>query len=554
MNQPPLGRTVACRASLAAGLAVLLALPAVAGAFDKQDLPRMQERRVFWARGRYAVGASKLVTAAQDDNKKRRRSQTLTVYYVSDASYDPVFRVKLAPPIEIEQRDDAVTFQHGRAKLTLSADGLTWEVGGDYPKGTKGLRFCWIELDSIRFDNAVGYRRRPKVWERYAISSATGTKREQLDAEPEEAAQWFGAEGFEPDFVLRTDDGLRTLWDFALETKDAKGFYDRWNARLMNISGGQPTFYNVCNEVAPGGRVKLALRCRAQPEEGYPKPLPKVEDVRLFDGHVHITTVTDLRDSARMARTHGFRYGLLSILYREGEYGRHFIGDAHMFEAMRRYPDVFLGFGLVQLNERGFPGYRRKGPDTPQHVEQLWRKGCKGLKTLVKWSKHELQVDDARYDGLWAKAQELGMPIVFHTEAEGTGSSHTRCAGVAAKFPKLPVIMAHLTRRGQLETTVEVLKKHPNLYLQHMHLRYARDEKGRTGLERLVDEGLASKIVFGSDVQNNHAPLIHGAAAFRNRLKELGVDEATIERIMHGTMEGLVAGVKRVAPAGATAQ
>ena len=141
------------------------------------------------------------------------------------------------------------------------------------------------------------------------------------------------------------------------------------------------------------------------------------------------------------------------------------------------------------------------------------------------------------------------MPIVFHTEGPKDGSSHTRCANVAAKFPKLPVIMAHLARDGQLETTVQVLKKHPNLYIQHMHLGYAKDEQGRTALERLVAEGLAGKILFGSDVQHDHSPLIRDAARLRAELKKLGVDAATIERVMHGTMEEMIARVKPVAEA-----
>ena len=48
-------------------------------------------------------------------------------------------------------------------------------------------------------------------------------------------------------------------------------------------------------------------------------------------------------------------------------------------------------------------------------------------------------VTKKRYDPLWDKAQQLRMPIVFHTEAEGTGSSHSRCAAVARRFPRLPV-------------------------------------------------------------------------------------------------------------------
>ncbi len=150
------------------------------------------------------------------------------------------------------------------------------------------------------------------------------------------------------------------------------------------------------------------------------------------------------------------------VFYERPPHGRLFTGDAHALEAMRRAPDIFLGFGLVQLNARGFPGFARQGPDTPEHIQQLWEQGFVGLKTLVKFSKHDVRVDDPAYDPLWARAATLRMPIVFHTEPEGTGSSHTRVADVARRFPGSPMILAHLAD-GQIDTTVRELKSTPNL-------------------------------------------------------------------------------------------
>ena len=532
--------------------AALIAMPAGrARAFDRKDLPRIEKRKVFYERGGYALGASRLIVDLQSkpEEGKRHRSQGITVYYTTKDSYKSLFGVALAPPIHIEESEREVRLSSGPESITLSADGVRYEIAKDFPEGYKGWRFCWIELDRVRFDDATAYRNRDDGWRKFAVS-CLGIKAEKVDSAPDKAAEWFAVDGeFKPDYALRTECGLLTLWDFELEADKVGGFYDRWNARLMNIGGGgTPAFYNMASKIAPGGKVRLTLRFRARPEKGYPLDIPKASKPALFDSHIHITTVTDLADSVRMARKYGYRYGLLSIYYREGEYGRHFTGDDHMFEAMERYPDVFVGFGLIQLNEGGFPGYRRQGPHKPEHVVELRRKGCLGLKTLVKWSKRSVQLDDPKYDPIWAKAEELRMPIVHHTEAEGTGSSHTRCANVAGRVPKLPVIMAHMARRGQLETTVKVLKKHPNLYIQHMHLWYARDESGTLALERLVKEGLAHKIVFGSDVQNDHSPLIRDNVRLRRELKELGVDDETIEGVMHGTLEKLLANVKPAPP------
>jgi predicted TIM-barrel fold metal-dependent hydrolase len=302
-------------------------------------------------------------------------------------------------------------------------------------------------------------------------------------------------------------------------------------------------FYNVARTIAPGGAVHMRLRFRAEPEDGYPLAIPPARQTTLIDSHVHITAITDLRDSALMARKHGYKFGLLSIPYKEGEYGRHFMGDEHMFEAMARYPDVFIGFGLVQLNARGFPGYPRDGPDTPEHIQGLREMGCRGLKTLVKWSKNEVMVDDLKYDPLYAKAAEYRMPIVFHTEDEKCGSSHTRVAAAARRHPECPMILAHLSG-DQIEAMVRELKRTPNLYVQHMHLGRPKDEQGRTALQRLVEGGLADRIVFGSDLQNDHSPLIDGYRRFQGELEALAVPEETIAAIMFGTMERLLEAVR----------
>jgi predicted TIM-barrel fold metal-dependent hydrolase len=135
------------------------------------------------------------------------------------------------------------------------------------------------------------------------------------------------------------------------------------------------------------------------------------------------------------------------------------------------------------------------------------------------------------------------MPIVFHTEAEDTGSSHTRVAAVARRFPGSPFILAHLGD-GQIDTTVKELKATPNLFIQHMHLP-RKTADGRTALERLISEGLAERILFGSDVTNDHSSLIADQFQFVARLRELKVPEGTIERIMFSTANGMVERVSK---------
>jgi uncharacterized protein YjaZ len=64
-------------------------------------------------------------------------------------------------------------------------------------------------------------------------------------------------------------------------------------------------------------------------------------------------------------------------------------------------------------------------------------------------------------------------------------------------------------------------------------------------LERLISEGLAERILFGSDVTNDHSSLIADQFQFVARLRELKVPEGTIERIMFSTANGMVERVSK---------
>ena len=136
------------------------------------------------------------------------------------------------------------------------------------------------------------------------------------------------------------------------------------------------------------------------------------------------------------------------------------------------------------------------------------------------------------------------MPVVFHTNAEGSGCSCTRVAAVARQFPDLAVVMAHLYDKDQFSAVLPLLRQAPNLYWQHMHLDRVKLDTGKTALEELVGQGLASRIVFGTDVQNDHSAILDDRLRFRQRLHALGLAEEQIHAVLVGTAERLFSRVK----------
>ncbi len=154
--------------------------------------------------------------------------------------------------------------------------------------------------------------------------------------------------------------------------------------------------------------------------------------------------------------------------------------------------------------------------------------GFRGLKLYPTY--HHFYANSSRLYPLYAKAQELRIPVMIHT-----GSSVFRGArlkygdplhldDVAVDFPDLTLLMVHSGRGFWYDRAFTLAKLHPNLYLEiaglppHKLLDYFPE------LERLAD-----KVVFGSDFPG--MPLIG-----RNieAIRGLPLRTETKERILGG--------------------
>jgi len=101
---------------------------------------------------------------------------------------------------------------------------------------------------------------------------------------------------------------------------------------------------------------------------------------------------------------------------------------------------------------------------------------------------------------LYAKAQELGIPVMFHTGSSVFRGSRLKYGDplylddVAVDFPDLVIVQAHSGRGFWYDRAAFLARLHPNVYMEvsglppHKLLDYFPD------LERLAD-----KVIFGSD-------------------------------------------------------
>jgi predicted TIM-barrel fold metal-dependent hydrolase len=153
----------------------------------------------------------------------------------------------------------------------------------------------------------------------------------------------------------------------------------------------------------------------------------------------------------------------------------------------------------------------------------------KGIKLLPSYQQFDPAA--AVMYPLYARAEELGLPITFHTGSSVIAGTRLRLAepllldDVAVDFPHLTILLAHSGRGAWYEQAALLATLHPNVYLEISGLPPRNLRRYFPRLERLTD-----RMVFGSDfpglpslAQNiSDVRTIFGAEGARKVLWETG--------------------------------
>ncbi len=141
--------------------------------------------------------------------------------------------------------------------------------------------------------------------------------------------------------------------------------------------------------------------------------------------------------------------------------------------------------------------------DLAAELERLIEEfGFKGIKVYPPYQHH--YPNDIRMYPLYAKAQELGLPMMVHTGSSIFKGARIKYSDplllddVAIDFPNLNILMAHSGRPFWYEQAFWMARRHPNVYLELSGLP----------AKKLLDyfprlEEIAHKAVYGSDWPGN---------------------------------------------------
>jgi len=184
--------------------------------------------------------------------------------------------------------------------------------------------------------------------------------------------------------------------------------------------------------------------------------------MKYIDMHMHLAmehTDRQIADFVEKKRGENF---LKVLLIGPPERSAGEAAHERLLEVCRNHPDFFVPYARVDLSQPG-----------KVNVEALCDKGCVGLKFIEPYRDY----DDECFFPIYAKAEELGMPILFHTGILGGGDPPPRgirgissarmkpefLDTVARAFPDLVIHGAHLGNPWY-EISLEIMRYNRNIY------------------------------------------------------------------------------------------
>src|SRR5581483_10297479 len=168
------------------------------------------------------------------------------------------------------------------------------------------------------------------------------------------------------------------------------------------------------------------------------------------------------------------------------------VPDRDVAAYVAEHPDKLIGFLSVDPTQ---PGWQ---DELEQGHRDLKLKGIKLLSMYAGFYPNSRDLDH-----LWSYATKYRLPVLLHTGTTFIDKAPLDCTlprhldDVAIRFPKVKIIMAHLSHPYEGEC-VATIRKHPNVYADCSALHY-RPFQLYHSLMLVQEYGVWDKVLFGSD-------------------------------------------------------
>lgn len=162
---------------------------------------------------------------------------------------------------------------------------------------------------------------------------------------------------------------------------------------------------------------------------------------KIINVHTHLHKSQDIKERVKLWEKCGLVKVCIQILAREED--EHTYTNEEFIPILKEYSEIMVGMGNVDL------GWE---PDEAEKVDKLKEMGFTGLKFI----RCSYPYDNEIYYPLYERAEELGMPILFHTgflaihEGDGDLGVSTdkmramRLDTIGRAFPELRMMCGHI--------------------------------------------------------------------------------------------------------------
>ena len=226
----------------------------------------------------------------------------------------------------------------------------------------------------------------------------------------------------------------------------------------------------------------------------------------IIDAHAHLWSKP--KDLDKVAESGGIeQVWLMHISYYRASSLKDLASEQEMLEVARRYPGFFIPFGEIDFT---------KGPE---QIDRMKDAGFVGLKAI----RPPKPYDDPSFLPIYERAEANRMPVLFHvgiilkntreemTPAQSLGPTNMRPSmldGIAAAFPKLPLIAGHMGLPW-INELFEALYYYPKIYCAlcgYVDYRWLMDNLDRRPQAGVEGETFCDRMMFATDYVYGREP------------------------------------------------
>lgn len=191
-----------------------------------------------------------------------------------------------------------------------------------------------------------------------------------------------------------------------------------------------------------------------------------------------------------------------------------------LLDALAGESDV-VGYATINPSE----------PDAPDRLRHYIKKGFRGAKIHPPIFK--IQINDPAIDPFFLVAEELGIPVQFHTGVHGwflRKYEPILLDDLAQRHPRLPIIIGHVGGVAFFDQALAVLQNNRNTYAEIAQTR--REEVpwhlSSERIKLLLRYVGPNRIIYGADYPYNDITVLHQDLAWIRSWGLPAEDEARI--------------------------